>query len=524
MKDCTAALLSSPPSEPSQARTKPLFARKPPAMPPKHVVRSYLYAICASLCMVNTGYDESFFSSMQILPAWVDYFHHPGPPVIGAVNTSFTVGAIIFGFFVSPMISDWLGRKWAIGAGSFVVVASAIMMALAPNIGTFIAARALSGIGSGLMLPAGPVYIGEIVYPATRGRFMSIWQIGYTLGSNISRNVLLGCSFSPQLGQWQWRLVVLLQLIVPAVMILGLIGCPESPRWYLQKGLEQKARDALALVRLPEEVDAEVEEIKSAILFDHEQPQGIYKQLFTFPSYRKRLILAICLNVGQKFTGSLAIEQYSGIILKRIWDSSRTVIMVNSIISALTLIGPFIAFIFIDRVGRRVMFLTSTAGLAAVLLTMATVTTQIKESNSRYSRAVGIAIAFLVWVFQIFFAIGWGTGTWIWTGEVFPLAVRAHAVAIASQSQHIAGAILGQIFPSLFAATGFYVFYFFLGTTLLLGMVIWFFLKETKGVALEHMDALFGGVDHVVAGELLGADTEKDCAKPPVSHTEHNKA
>ena len=29
----------------------------------------------------------------------------------------------------------------------------------------------------------------------------------------------------------------------------------------------------------------------------------------------------------------------------------------------------------------------------------------------------------------------------------------------------------------------------------------YFFIKETKGISLEHMDAIFGGVDHVVAGE-----------------------
>lgn len=471
-------------------------------MPGKHIIRNYLVTVCSALCMVIYGYDESFFSSMQVLPFWLKYFNHPSPALIGAVNTGYTVGAIVCGFFISPIISDKFGRKWALGSGSAVVIVASIVMAFAPNMAAFIAARTISGMGQGLMLPAGPVYIGEMVYPETRGRLMSLWQIGYAVGSIISTYITLGCVYSPQLRDWQWRIVVLLQILTPAILIIGLFGCPETPRWYLKNGNYEKARKSLSAVRLPEEVDFELSEIRNAVIFDQEQSKEVkYKQLLKNKSYRTRLILAIGLNVGQKFTGSVSLNQYSGIILKQVFPSSQTVILMNAIIAIFSALSPLTAFFFIDKLGRRILFLASSVGLTLTLFTMATVVTQTPEDNGHHTLGVGVGVIVLVCVFQLCFGPGWGGAVWIWSSEVWPLAVRANAVAISSQSQQISSAILGQIFPSIFAAARFYVFYFYMGTNILLGLFIWFFIKETKGVALEHMDALFGTVDHVLAGE-----------------------
>jgi len=66
---------------------------------------------------------------------------------------------------------------------------------------------------------------------------------------------------------------------------------------------------------------------------------------------------------------------------------------------------------------------------------------------------------------------------------------------------------------SFLAKCNFYTFYFFMGINILLGIMIYFFFPETKGVSLEHMDAIFGGADHVRGGEdmRVGAyDAEKD--------------
>lgn len=111
-----------------------------------------------------------------------------------------------------------------------------------------------------------------------------------------------------------------------------------------------------------------------------------------------------------------------------------------------------------------------------------------------------------MFVFILFYKPSWGATVWVYTSDIFSTNVRAHAIGIASQSQSVISTILNQFFPTFLAKCGFYTFFFFFGTNALLTVGVIFFLPETKGVALEDIDELFGGVSHRAGGEALGAD------------------
>ena len=74
---------------------------------------------------------------------------------------------------------------------------------------------------------------------------------------------------------------------------------------------------------------------------------------------------------------------------------------------------------------------------------------------------------------------------------------------MASQTQNVANAVFLQLFPRFLAKCGFYTFYFFMGVNICLAIFVWLWVPETRRVALEHMDALFGGADHVKKGETI---------------------
>ena len=406
-------------------------------MAQNHILQLYLVSMVASCCMVQFGYDGTLFSSVQVLPAWLDYFDHPKPALIGAINTAYAVCSVFAGFFISPIIADRFGRKWALALGSALVIIAGFVMTFAPNIGCFIAGRGIAGAGQGLGMPIGPIYIEELVYAKTRGRLMSIWQIFYGIGNKIATYIALGCVYSPHLGVWQWRVVTIFQVLAPIIMLCALPFCPESPRWYAQQGRNEEARETLARVRLPEEVDDELKEIRAAVLYEKERTSGSYKQLVVNKSYRKRLILAIIMNVGQQFSGIGAISQYSGIITQEVFPDPKTVILVKAVIAVFNTACPFIAFFFIDKVGRRPAFIIAAIGMAADMLVTGTMCTQAPKVNGKDSLGVGIGFVIMQVLFYVFYGPGWGAGLWIWTSEIWPVVVRANGVAISSQSSQM---------------------------------------------------------------------------------------
>ena len=142
--------------------------------------------------------------------------------MVGAVNTAYTVGAIVAGFFMGGPVADYFGRRWGMASGAICVIAATFMQTFSPrgNIGCFIAGRVLIGIGQGLALTAGSIYIGEFAPQDIRGKIMSFWQMNYSVGSFIAYWVNYACSkHVARLGEWDWKMVCIFQLLVPILIL-----------------------------------------------------------------------------------------------------------------------------------------------------------------------------------------------------------------------------------------------------------------------------------------------------------------
>ena len=220
--------------------------------------------------------------------------------------------------------------------GCFVTIIATFIQAFAPfhQLGAFIAGRVLIGIGQGMALTAGPVYIGEMAPPHIRGYIMAFWQLFYSVGSFIAYWINYACSLHrSSLGEWDWKMVVIFQILVPLIIIILLPFQPESPRWHIKKnGDIEKARAALRKIRDTEqEVEDEILVIREALEYEKEAISGTYKALWIDPSVRKRLLIAMLINVGQQLTGQGSLNSYSTAIYKKVWASVDTINLINAL-------------------------------------------------------------------------------------------------------------------------------------------------------------------------------------------------
>ncbi|KAJ3341802.1 hypothetical protein HDU83_006414 [Entophlyctis luteolus] len=363
------------------------------------------------------------------------------------------------------------------------------MQTFAPSFTLHILGRGGIGLGQGLMLPIGPVYLGELAPREIRGTMMSFWQLFYSVGSLFSYLVGLATTDKPGLGDWQWRLVILGQIAAPTLFLLAIGFCPESPRWMILKGRTDEARAIMHQIRADERVEEELSDMIEVIEYEkRENPSSFaaYRLIFTEWNIAKRLLMVMFINFGQQCTGQNSLNNYSSQIYQTIFNQNQVAI-INVANALLGIVFTLNSTIFVDRIGRITLFVVGALGMAACTGCAAII---FDAAADKKANQLGIELAVILFIFIFFYKPTWGATTWIYTGEVFPIVVRAQAVGIASQTQNISSLILGQIFPIMFNAWSFNVFFFFTVCNLALACVISFY-PETRGVALEDIDTLF---------------------------------
>lgn len=131
-------------------------------------------------------------------------------------------------------LSDTIGRKSPYIFCLTIFLLGTIWCGLAPSMGSFIAARALCGLGAGGMLSLGAIITSDLVPIEIRGAFQSYFNATYGVGSTLG--AALGGAIADHFG-WRWEF----GLQVPLLFIALILACFTTPsRLGLQEGAQQK--------------------------------------------------------------------------------------------------------------------------------------------------------------------------------------------------------------------------------------------------------------------------------------------
>lgn len=187
------------------------------------------------------------------------------------------------------------------------------------------------------------------------------------------------------------------------------------------------------------------------------------------------------------------MTQYSSKVYTKIFTDNSTIALINALNYTFGILFTLPATFLSDRLGRRPLFIFGGIFQAIFLTIAATVMITVPQTDGHPSKAVGVGVVLVMFLFTASYKPSWGATTWIYTSEMFPMNVRAIGVAVCSNTQNVAGAILGQAFPAMFANMGFKAFYVWVGCNVLLVTFVFFFCPETKNLALEDIDEIFGG-------------------------------
>ena len=93
--------------------------------------------------------------------------------------------------------------------------------------------------------------------------------------------------------------------------------------------------------------------------------------------------------------------------------------------------------------------------------------------------------------FVTFFALGPGSIPWLITGELFTQAPRSSAIAVATFVNWTGNLTVGLIFPQMQAKITNFSFLPFTISLVVLFLLLFFYLPETKGIPVNVIEALF---------------------------------
>ncbi len=401
----------------------------------------------------------------------------------GWITSAVMFGAI-FGGAVAGQLSDRLGRRRMILLSALVFMVGSVLSGLAPHDGTIylICVRVVLGLAVGAASALVPAYMSEMAPARLRGSLSGINQTMIVSGMLLSYIVDFLLKDLPE--QWAWRLMLSLAAVPAAILFVGVLRLPESPRFLVRHGQLDDARHILSFLRMPEEVETELADIRRTARIEDEAAQKSSWSTLLSPKYRYLVIAGVGVAAFQQFQGANAIFYYIPLIVQKASGRAASSALMWPIIQGIILVVGSLVYIAIaERINRRTL-LTIGGGIMAVsFLAPALINAVAPRSNSM------LIVVFLC-VYVALYSFTWAPLTWVLVGEIFPLAIRGRGSGLASSFNWIGSFLVGLLFPIMTAHMPQQAVFAIFGVICALGVVfVRIRVPETRGHTLEEIEA-----------------------------------
>src|SRR5580698_8365562 len=256
--------------------------------------RIFFWSLTSALAGFLFGFDTVVISGAErtIQALW-----GLSPGLHGVAMASALYGTVV-GSLIGGWPADRFGRKATLLWIGVLYFLGAVGSGLAPNVGVFILARVIGGLGIGISTVVAPMYISEIAPPKYRGRLAGMFQFNIVFGilvAYVSNALLAGVGDNA----WRWMLgVAAFPSLLYAIFCFGL---PESPRWLLSKRGDRRAGINVLQRIEPDISKAEIAAQADAILAasSDEASSGH----FWTTRLRKPILLAILIALFNQLSG-----------------------------------------------------------------------------------------------------------------------------------------------------------------------------------------------------------------------------
>ncbi|KZT03566.1 general substrate transporter [Laetiporus sulphureus 93-53] len=362
------------------------------------------------------------------------------------LTSVYTVGGLIGSLGANLAMDRW-GRKGACRVSALATAVGAGIMGISASLTSLILGRMLTGIGAGVGLCVGPIFLSEITPPKMRGAIGVLTQFAIVIGIMTTQAMGLQLA-TPR----QWRIVLLFSTALAASQLFVSSMMVESPTWLNRHGLLQE-KDKVArrlwksgqIVRSPDlpTYDSEDPLLNTEDADEDDQIKPVEEhaisvpQLLVTPDLRRPLTIICFSMLVQQLSGVNAVLYYSNDILsKALPDLGPYVSLGITIVNTIMTAAPIF---LIDRLGRKQLLSMSAGGALLSLFGVGF------GLDSNLTSLASISIL----AFVASFAIGIGPVPFVMIPEVSPRHAVSALSSVALSLNWIANFIVGLVFLPL---------------------------------------------------------------------------
>lgn len=468
----------------------------------------YFTSVFVSLGVFLFGYDQGVMSGIITGHFFRDYFNQPSRAQVGTMVAILEIGAFCSSLVVGK-IGDIIGRRKTILYGSMIFFVGGALQTFASGMPMMLLGRITAGVGVGMLSTIVPIYQSEISPPHNRGKLACIEFSGNILGYATSVWVDYFCSFIQ--SDYSWRLPLLMQCVMGALLGIGSLVIVESPRWLLDNDHDEEGIVVIANLYGGGDIHnakarEEYREIKMDVLLQRQEGEKSYRDMFR--RYRTRVFIAMSAQAFAQLNGINVISYYAPYVFESAGWIGRDAILMTGINGITYLMSSVPPWYLVDRWGRRFILLS---GAIAMVLSLSTISYFLYLDRSITPTCVVI----FVMIYNAAFGYSWGPIPWLYPPEILPLSIRSKGASLSTATNWAFNWLVGELTPvlqELIAWRLYLVHAFFCATSF---VVVYFIYPETAGVRLEDMDTLFGDATTAMptpatraeAGSLVGASS-----------------
>ncbi|XP_022066521.2 solute carrier family 2, facilitated glucose transporter member 10 isoform X2 [Acanthochromis polyacanthus] len=453
-----------------------------------------------------------------------------------ALVSSLLTGALLASVAGGCLI-DRHGRRNSILLSNVLVLTGSLVL-LISSYPALVLGRITVGFAICISSMSCCIFVSEMVTPDRRGFLVTLYEAGITVGilAAYAMNYILSGS---ETG-WKWMFGL---AVVPALVQLVSI-------WFLPSN----AKESFSQRELMETIETQ-EADDGKVISSKENKAVQYSSFYLFQRHdnmRTRTVIGLGLVLFQQFTGQPNVLFYASTIFHSVgFESDASAVLASVGLGLVKVIATLTSMVFLDRVGRRPLLISSCSVMAVCLITIgllsgrslmnsmkpcdsqnvtlvnrthlpqspalspAVVEPPLSESHhffnnntkdedqmsnkvrqaspesspNVHSTVVNWIILMCMMAVVSGYSAGFGPMTWLLLSEIFPAAVRGRAFAFTNCFNWAANLLVTFTFLNVIDGIGLSGIFLVYGLTAVAAAVFFYFmLPETKGKSLEEID------------------------------------